>query len=70
MVRQLPPTEHGLPIEVYLFSAEQRWVQYEGIQADIFDHIFAVIPHFDLRVYQQPSGSDFQALGKSGTGSV
>ena len=62
MVRQLPPTEHGLPLEIYIFSSDQRWVQYEGIQADIFDHILAVIPCFDLRVYQQPSGADLRQL--------
>jgi miniconductance mechanosensitive channel len=60
MVRQLPPTEHGLPIEVYAFSADQAWVNYEGIQADIFDHILAVVPWFDLRVFQRPSGADFR----------
>ncbi len=62
MVRQLPPTEHGLPLEIYFFSSEQRWIPYESIQADILDHILAVIPHFDLRVYQQPSGADLRQL--------
>jgi miniconductance mechanosensitive channel len=62
MVRQLQPTETGLPIEIYAFSNDQAWVNYEAIQADIFDHILAVVPEFGLRVYQQPSGVDFQAL--------
>jgi miniconductance mechanosensitive channel len=62
LVRQLPPGEHGLPIEVYVFSNDQAWANYEDIQADIFDHILAVLPEFDLRVFQQPSGSDVRAL--------
>ena len=62
MVRQLAPTEHGLPIEVYAFSRNQQWVAYEGIQADIFDHILAVVPHFDLKIFQDPTGSDFRSL--------
>lgn len=60
MVRQLPATETGVPLEIYCFSKDIAWVNYEGIQADIFDHIFAVVPMFGLRVFQQPSGNDFQ----------
>ncbi|MCP4093896.1 MAG: mechanosensitive ion channel family protein [Planctomycetes bacterium] len=67
LVRQLEPSKDGLPIQIYVFSAEQRWAHYEGIMADIFDHVIAVIPEFGLRVFQQPSGADFQALG-GGTG--
>ncbi len=62
LVRQLQPTENGLPIEIYVFSKDQAWANYEAIQADIFDHILAVVPQFDLRVYQNPSGSDFRVL--------
>lgn len=62
MVRQLSPTEKGLPIEIYVFSKDQRWVNYEGIQADIFDHIFAVLPEFGLRAFQNPSGYDISEL--------
>ena len=62
LVRQLAPGEHGLPIEVYVFSRTTAWVEYEGIQADIFDHLLAAIPEFDLRVYQAPSGNDFHGL--------
>lgn len=62
LVRQLPPTEHGLPIEIYVFSKDIAWANYEAIQADIFDHIIAVVPEFDLQVYQNPSGADFRAL--------
>ena len=62
LVRQLQPTEHGLPIEIYVFSKDQVWANYEAIQADIFDHILAVIPEFDLRLFQMPSGVDLQAL--------
>ena len=62
LIRQLSPGEHGLPIEIYVFSKDQVWANYEAIQADIFDHILAVIPEFDLRVYQNPTGSDFRAF--------
>ena len=62
LVRHLQPTETGLPIQVYVFSARQAWVDYEAVQADIFDHIFAVIPEFDLRTFQSPSGNDFRNL--------
>ena len=62
LVRQLPTTEHGLPIEVYVFSKDKVWANYEAIQADIFDHILAVVPEFDLRVYQNPTGSDLRTL--------
>lgn len=58
LVRQLQSTEKGLPIEIYVFSNDKRWVNYEGIQADIFDHILAILPEFDLKVYQNPSGND------------
>ena len=50
LVRHLQPTERGLPIEIYVFSKDQAWAKYEAIQADIFDHILAVIPEFELRV--------------------
>ena len=54
LVRQLAPTVHGLPLEIYVFSTDQNWVNYEGIQSDIFDHLLAVVPEFGLRVYQIP----------------
>ncbi len=59
LIRQLHSTPTGLPIEIYVFSKDKEWANYEAIQADIFDHIFAVIPEFELRVYQEPSGTDF-----------
>ncbi len=62
LVRHLQPTETGLPIEIYVFSSDQVWAHYEAIQADIFDHILAVLPEFDLRVFQSPTGADFRAL--------
>lgn len=58
LVRQLAPTEHGLPLEIYVFSSDIRWAFYEGIQADIFDHLLSVVGEFGLRVYQEPSGYD------------
>lgn len=65
MVRQLAPTEKGLPIEIYAFTNDTAWVNYEGIQADIFDHIFAIIPEFDLKVFQNPAGGDIHELGET-----
>jgi miniconductance mechanosensitive channel len=62
LVRHLPPGEHGLPLEIYVFCKDQQWASYESIQADIFDHIIAVVPLFDLRIYQRPSGLDFRGL--------
>ena len=64
LVRQLPPTELGLPLEIYVFSKEQRWAHYEAIQADIFDHLLAALPEFNLRAYQAPSGHDIAQLKK------
>lgn len=62
LVRHLQPAETGLPIEIYVFSSDQVWAHYEAIQADIFDHILAVIPEFELRVFQNPTGDDFRTL--------
>ncbi|MDY0202335.1 MAG: mechanosensitive ion channel [Tenuifilaceae bacterium] len=64
MVRQLQPTERGIPVEIYCFSAEKAWVIYEGVQADLFDHVLASVPQFELRIFQNPSGNDFQNLSK------
>ncbi len=65
LVRQLQPTEHGLPLEVYVFTNDIRWAFYEGIQADIFDHLVAIVPQFGLRIFQQPSGHDLRVLGET-----
>lgn len=62
MVRQLQPTELGLPLEIYCFSSDIAWVNYENIQADIFDHLLAAADKFGLRVFQNPSGSDFRHI--------
>lgn len=65
LVRQLASSDKGLPIEIYIFSSEQRWAYYEAIQADIFDHLFAVLPEFELKIFQSPTGNDFRsAMGK------
>jgi len=61
MVRQLAPSENGLPVEIYCYTNTTDWSEYEKIQADIFDHIFAVIPQFDLRIFQNPTGKDLEA---------
>jgi miniconductance mechanosensitive channel len=55
VVRQLAPAEHGLPIEIYAFTDTTQWIEYEAIQGDLFDHVLAVVPEFDLRVFQLPS---------------
>ena len=59
MVRQLAPTSQGLPIEIYAFSNDKRWVNYEYIMADVFDHALAALPYFNLEVFEFPSGSNF-----------
>ena len=72
LIRQLQPTDKGLPIEIYVFSNDQRWVQFEDVQADIFDHIFASLPEFGLRPFQNATGHDIagaaEGLRASGTG--
>jgi miniconductance mechanosensitive channel len=60
MVRQLPPTEIGIPLEIYCFSKEKDWVTYERIQSDIFDHVLAIMPVFKLRAYQRVSSNNDQ----------
>jgi miniconductance mechanosensitive channel len=64
LVRQLAPTDRGLPLEIYVFSKDQEWANYEAIQADIFDHLLAAAPEFGLRIFQHPSGYDFRCLAK------
>ncbi len=64
MVRHLQPTDHGLPVELYFFSTIKEWIPYEGVQADVFDHVLAIIPEFGLRVFQSPSGADLQRLAE------
>ncbi len=62
IVRHLQPTEHGLPLELYFFSAPQDWVTHEKVQATVFEHVLAVMPEFGLRVFQSPSGADIHSL--------
>ena len=62
IVRQLQPGTEGLPIEIYCFSNDTDWAAYEGIQDDIFDHVFAIAPEFGLRLYQRPAGADLAGL--------
>lgn len=64
LVRQLPPEEHGLPIEIYCFTSTVAWSEYENIQGDIFDHLLAAARHFDLEVFQKPSGNDIISAGE------
>ena len=62
LVRQLSPGRNGLPIEIYIFSNDIDWINYESIQADIFDHLLAAIQEFDLRIFQNPTGNDFKEI--------
>ena len=61
-VRQLQPTAHGLPIELYFFSANTAWLRYEHLQAEVFDHVLAMLHQFDLKVFQSPTGLDLQSI--------
>ena len=65
LVRQLAPGEKGVPIELYCFTTTTAWGEYEGIQGDIFDHLLAIVGEFDLRLFQQPAGSDIADLARS-----
>ena len=60
MVRQLNPTSQGIPIEIYAFSTDKRWANYEYIMADIFDHLLAAISYFDLEGFELPSSTNFK----------
>src|SRR5690606_1453118 len=62
MVRHMQPTEHGLPIEIYAFTNTVEWPKYEGIMADIFDHVLAVVPYFKLELFELPSASDIHEV--------
>lgn len=62
LVRQLQPTAQGMPIELYFFSADTMWVNYEALQAEVFDHVLAIVHKFGLRVFQSPTGLDLQNL--------
>ena len=65
LIRQLAPTEKGLPIEIYVFVNDVRWIEYEAIQSDIFDHLLAALPVFNLRAFQLPSDASFAHLAKA-----
>ena len=65
LVRQLSPTPNGLPIQIYVFSKNTNWIDYEEIQSDIFDHLISALHQFDLKIYQQPSGNDLLKIGKN-----
>ncbi|ACL04023.1 MscS Mechanosensitive ion channel [Desulfatibacillum aliphaticivorans] len=63
LVRQLPPGENGLPLEIYVFCIDKVWANYEAAQSDIFDHLLAILPEFDLGVFQNPTGRDMRNWG-------
>lgn len=70
LVRQQDPTEHGIPLQIYCFSADVRWAPYENLAGDIFDHLLAVLPEFGLRVYQQPGSGDVEDAVAGITGAI
>jgi miniconductance mechanosensitive channel len=61
MARQLAPTTQGIPMEIYAFSSDKRWENYEYIMSDIFDHLIASLPYFELEIYELPTGSSFNS---------
>ena len=65
MVRQLEPTSKGIPLEIYCFISDKRWVSFEAIMADIFDHVIASVPYFDLEIFEEPTGKDLRSLTKA-----
>jgi miniconductance mechanosensitive channel len=65
LVRTLSPNPTGLPIELYIFTKTTQWEEYEAIQAEIFDHLLAAAGHFDLRVFQEPTGMDFASFARA-----
>jgi miniconductance mechanosensitive channel len=64
LVRQLAPSENGVPMEIYCFSRVKAWADYENIQSDIFDHVFAAIKDFELEIFENPTDKSFQHLLK------
>ena len=64
LIRQLSPTENGVPIQLYVFINDTNWINYESIQSDIFDHLLAIAQEFDLKIFQNPTGADFNSLSK------
>ncbi|PKP14211.1 MAG: mechanosensitive ion channel protein MscS [Bacteroidetes bacterium HGW-Bacteroidetes-3] len=65
MVRQLEPTSKGIPLEIYCFISDKRWENFEAIMADIFDHVIASVPYFDLEIFEEPTGADLRSLAKA-----
>ncbi|MEX2594590.1 MAG: mechanosensitive ion channel domain-containing protein [Anditalea sp.] len=63
MVRQLAPTEKGMPLELYVFTNTVEWLEYEAVMADIFDHLIAAVKHFDLEIFELPTGEDLREVG-------
>jgi len=65
IIRYLQPTANGIPLEIHVFSSDKKWLPYEQLKADIMDHILAVLPNFELRVFQNPCGSVITQAGKN-----
>ena len=60
MARQLQPTTQGIPLEIYAFSKDKRWENYEYVMSDLFDHFLASVPYFDLEIFELPNSSTFK----------
>ena len=67
MVRQLQPTPQGIPLEIYCFSKDKRWENYEAIMSDLFDHVIASVPYFELELFEDPTGKDFKFIKQNKT---
>ncbi|MEM6817726.1 MAG: mechanosensitive ion channel family protein [Pseudomonadota bacterium] len=65
IVRQLDPSPHGIPLELYAFTGSTEWVEHERVKSDVFDHLIAIARHFDLKVFQSPTGNDITGLGEN-----
>lgn len=65
LIRHLQPNENGIPVQIYVFSNDKVWANYEAIQADILDHVLAILPFFELKVFQAPSGADIASVGQA-----
>ena len=68
LVRQLEPSEYGLPMQIYAFVNSTVWDEYEGVQGDIFDHLIAILPQFGLRLFQRPTGADVAEIAMADGG--
>ena len=67
LIRQLAPSDNGLPLQIYVFTTDNEWIEYEKIQSDVFDHVLAVVSEFDLKLFQKPTGYDVSNMNSGNT---